>query len=291
MDRLNSLIDSFPYKYSDRVNKPKVITKANFEKGSIGGNGHENWSLLCFLSLLIRKTVPEQEPAWEILTDLKEIVEIVVSPVFSEETLHYIDVKLSDHRSLLRDSFPDFNFRSKHHFADHYPYLLRCFVPLAELWTMRFESKHSFLKNTIHDVQNFKNVLLTLSLKHQQMMACQFDSQSLFKPVLHVDKVTDIEISSLEADLRTVIKRKYPHLETVSLSKDIFFHGTRYVEGMILSSGYCSGLPEFQKIVTVLGNPKKVAFVAKKLTSWYIEHLRSFKLVESIYADILILNP
>lgn len=82
----------------------------------------------------------------------------------------------------------------------------------------------------MHDVQNLysKNVLLTLSLKHQQMMACQFDSQSLFKPVLHVEKVTDIKISSLDADLRTVIKRKYPHLETVSLSKDIYFYGTDF---------------------------------------------------------------
>lgn len=156
---------------------------------------------------------------------------------------------------------------------------------------MRFESKHSFFKKTMHDVQNFKNVLLTMSLKHQQMMACQFDSQRLFKPMLHVEKVTDIKISSLEADLRTVIKRKYPHLETVSLSKDIYFHGTRYVEGMILSSGYCSGLPEFQKIVTILVNPEKVAFVAKKLTSCYLEHLRSFELVENIYADIDIFDP
>lgn len=53
LDRLNSLINSFPYKYSDRVNKPKAISKANVEKGSIGGNGHENWTLLRFLSLLI----------------------------------------------------------------------------------------------------------------------------------------------------------------------------------------------------------------------------------------------
>lgn len=64
-------------------------------------------------------------------------------------------------------------------------------------------------------------------------MACQFDSQSLFKPMLHVEKETDIK-TSLDAALRTVIKRKYPHLETVSLSKDIYFHGTRYVEGMIV---------------------------------------------------------
>ena len=160
LDRLNSLITSFPYKYSDRVNKPKTISKPNVEKGSIGGNGHENWTLLRFLPLLIGKSIPEQEPAWEILKDLKEIVEIVVSPVFSEEILHYLEIKLSDHRKLLTDTFPDFSLRPKHHFAEHYPYLLCCFGPLVELWTMRFESKHSFFKKTTYDVQNFKNVLL-----------------------------------------------------------------------------------------------------------------------------------
>lgn len=157
--------------------------------------------------------------------DLKEIVEIVVSPVFSEEILNYLEIKLSDHRSLLTDTFPDFSVRPKHHFAEHYSHLLCCFGPLVELWTMRFEAKHSFFKKTIHDVQNFKNVLLTPSTKHQQMMACQFDSQSLFKPMLHVEKVTDIKTTSLDVALHTVITRKYPHLETVSLSKTFIFMG------------------------------------------------------------------
>lgn len=58
-----------------------------------------------------------------------------------------------------------------------------------------------------------------------------------------------------------------------------------------MSSGHCSGLPEFYKIVTIVVNPEKVAFVGKKLTSWYLEHFRSFELVESIYADMEILDP
>lgn len=70
------------------MNKPKAISQASFEKGSIGGNGHENWTLLRFLPLFIGESIPEQEPAWEILMDIKEIVEIIVSPYFSEEILY-----------------------------------------------------------------------------------------------------------------------------------------------------------------------------------------------------------
>lgn len=103
--------------------------------------------------------------------------------------------------------------------------------------------------------------------------------------MLHVEKVTEIKTPHLDPVLRTVIKRKNPDLETVSLSKDIYLHGTRYSEGMIISAGLCSGLPEFCKIVTTVVNPEKVAFVGKKLTSWYLKQFRSFELVGNIYAD------
>ena len=52
--------------------------------------------------------IPEREPSWEILMDLKEKVEIVVSTTLSEEILRYLESKISDHRQLLIDTFPDF---------------------------------------------------------------------------------------------------------------------------------------------------------------------------------------
>lgn len=78
--------------------------------------------------------------------DLKEIVEITVSATLSEGTLCYLGNKLSDHRQLLTGTFPEFNLKPKHHFIDHYVHLTQCFGPLVDLWTFRFESKHSFFK-------------------------------------------------------------------------------------------------------------------------------------------------
>ncbi|KAL0149438.1 hypothetical protein M9458_055226, partial [Cirrhinus mrigala] len=79
LEELNSRIKSFPYKYADRVNKPQKIPKSSFAKGTIGGNGHENWTLLRLLPLMFGSSIPENDPAWEILMDLKDIVELVVS--------------------------------------------------------------------------------------------------------------------------------------------------------------------------------------------------------------------
>lgn len=84
--------------------------------------------------------------------------------------------------------------------------------------------------------------------------------------------------------------QKYPHQDSVSLSKMIHLHGAHYKEGMILSAGQHSGLPEFPEIVTILVNVEEVTFICKRLSSWYIEHLRFYKLAECAHAELLILD-
>ena len=212
-------------------------------------------------------------------------------PTNSEEILGYLESKISDHRNLLIHCFPDLNLRPKHHFIEHYPHLIHCFGPLVDLWTMRFESKHSFFIKVVHDVHNFKNILLTLSSKHQQMMAYHFDGPNLFKPRLYIGNIDTVRTTSLDELLRTAIKRKYPHQDTISLAKDIHFYGTHYVKGMIISAGQCSGLPDFYRILGIVVNLDQVPFVSRKLSSWFLEHYRSYEVVENGYGDIEILDP
>lgn len=97
------------------------------------------------------------------------------------------------------------------------------------------------------------------------MMAYFLDGQNLFKPKLCIGNVDTVKISSLEVQLRTVIEKKYPGQDTVSLAKDIHLYGTQYVKGMTVSAGQCSGLPEFYKILNILVNYEKVSFVTTKL--------------------------
>ena len=60
---------------------------------------------------------------------------------------------------------------------------------------------------------------------------------------------------------------------------------------MIISAGNCSGLPDFYRIMRIVVNLDKVSFVCRKLSSWFMEHYRSYEIVESSYADIEILDP
>ncbi len=97
---------------------------------------------------------------------------------------------------------------------------------------------------------------------------------------MYIENVKVARVSELDPSLKCEIQKKHPHLNSVSLSKTVHLHGTQYVASMILSAGQCSGLPEFHKIVTILANAEEVTFICKRLSSWYIEHFRSYELVE-----------
>ena len=171
LTELNKSITQFPYKFTDKTDCPEPIP-ANFaSRKSIGGNASENWALLRLLSFIIGATIPQNDPAWHILMILKDITELVVAPIHTEESICYLDTLISEHRHRLLDVFPDQKLIPKHHFLEHYPDLIRGFGPLVSLWTMRFEAKHSFFKQAVRHTNNFRNVLMSFASKHQMRMA------------------------------------------------------------------------------------------------------------------------
>lgn len=123
---------------------------------------------------------------------LKVIVKLAVCTAFSGETLSYMASLINGHRNLLIDllTFPDFPIRPKQHFVDHYPHFIRCFGPLASLWTMRFEANALWSETQLFQkgcAQNFNNVLLTLATKHQDMLAYYLDRDDLFRQSVYIE--------------------------------------------------------------------------------------------------------
>lgn len=58
LDHLNTAIQYFPYKFSDKTNCPQRIPVNFHLTGTIGGNGRENWTLLRLLPSIIGDEVP-----------------------------------------------------------------------------------------------------------------------------------------------------------------------------------------------------------------------------------------
>lgn len=270
---LNQAIRDFNYTFTDKTDRPQIIGKGFSTKGTIGGNAHENWCLIRLLPFLIGHCVPEGENAWEILMLLKDIVELTVATRHTEETLIFLDCKITEHRRLLQSTFPKFRLRPKHHYVEHYPQLVRKFGPLPEFWTMRFEGKHKFFKRAIRNTQNFKNVSMSLATKHQKAVSYNLDCSSFFRPSVEMSKVKTVSTSTLPPSVQAVITQG-----TVLDASSVCIDGIKYHPGMMLSSGSCSGLPEFVRIEKILADNAEILFVCLKMTAWYSEHLRSYEL-------------
>lgn len=100
-DNLNELIQALPYKWGDKTNcshlLPCAFQSKRKKKKNIGGNAHENWCLLRLTALIVGELIPEDEPDWKIILDLKDIVDLVVCPVHTNESITYLENKMSEH--------------------------------------------------------------------------------------------------------------------------------------------------------------------------------------------------
>ncbi|XP_023198103.1 uncharacterized protein LOC111610076 [Xiphophorus maculatus] len=278
---LNDAIASFNFKGTDKTNRPHPIA-LNFEaKKSVGGNAHENWSLIRFLPLLIGHRVQHEEPAWQILTDLRDIVDLVVCPIHTEDSIAYLDFKISEHRTQFQEVFPNCDLKPKHHFLEHYPHLIRQFGPLVALWSMRFEAKHSFFKRVARNIKCFKNVLCSLAERHQYQMAHHLHLSGFPKPLLEVTNVSTVTTDVLDKGIVNALKQKFSNLATVCMTKSATFNGLKYRCGMILIHGSLGGLPEFIEIIQMVILANQLFFLVRKLEGWYVEHYRSYELKTS----------
>ncbi len=221
-------------------------------KGTVSGNAHENWALLRLLPLIVGTKIPVSEPTWQVLLNLKDIVELVLAPVHSEETVCFLDSKISEHRHRFCEAFPEQRLIPKHHFLEHYPQLIKAFGPLVSLWTMRFEAKDSFFKCVVRHTHSFRNILLSLSVKHQMMVAYHLHDSKVVQPSLQVTKLSEVNLTVLREDIKTALETKFPGESSVQMANTVCYSGTKYTIGMILANGSTSGLQDFGELIQIV---------------------------------------
>lgn len=164
---------------------------------------------------------------------------------------------------------------------------IKAFGPLSDIWTMCFEGKHKFFKQGIHNAHNFKNVALTLAVKHQTMMAYYLDTSSFFKPTVEMDKGY-YSISHMR--MSNMFSARVPQLATVLVASSVFVDGSRFCPDMILSVGSFSGLPKFEQIKQDLPINTEILFVCNAMTAWYHEHFRSLELCDSTNPSVCVVQ-
>lgn len=286
-EELNRIIKQFPYKWKDRTNCPQGIPPTFASRKTIGGNAHENWCLLRLLPLMIGTKVQEEEQAWQLLMTLKDVVELVMSPTHTDESIGHLDSLIAEHRHRFSSVFPQGKLIPKHHFIEHYPQLIKAFGPLVSLWTMRFEAKHRFFKKIVRQTSCFRNILKSMAKKHQSMIAYHLHGSNVKKPAVSVSKMSRVPLEVVNENIQEFLSQKCPEETVVHLTNKAEFQGTSYGIGMMLVYGSTCGLPDFAEILQIIIVRDNLVFVVKLQSAWYYEHFRCFKLESTSIVKVI----
>ena len=110
------------------------------------------------------------------------------------------------------DIFPEKTLKPKH----HYPQLILQFGPLIRLWTLRFESKHTYFKQCARKLHNFKSLCSTLAKRHQLFQA-YLGTGFLLPSSVIIDKGIEFYINPYSDDIQNcVVDSKFQVESTVA---------------------------------------------------------------------------
>ncbi|KAL6467083.1 hypothetical protein MHYP_G00248870 [Metynnis hypsauchen] len=170
------------------------------------------------LAFMVGEKIPQDDKVWQLLMTMKDIVELVMAPVHTDESIGYLDSKIGEHRYRFLEVFTHEKLIPKHHFLEHYPWLITAFGPLVALWTMRFEGKHSFFKKIVRQTSCFRNILMTMARKHQSMIAYNLHDSNILKPALSVSKMITVAVEVLRENIKELVVRKFPSQVAVNMA-------------------------------------------------------------------------
>ncbi|KAG1948860.1 immunoglobulin lambda-1 light chain-like [Pimephales promelas] len=134
--QLNRCKDQFSYQGNDAQDKPADVSPGSRR---LSGLAVQNWCFLRLLPLLIGDRIrnPCENAAWQLVLQLREIVELICAPAITTDQVAYLKILIEEYIYFRRQLFPNEPLKPKHHYLLHYPELITHFGPLIRLWTLR----------------------------------------------------------------------------------------------------------------------------------------------------------
>lgn len=275
---LNRRVLQFKYTGDDAAAKPVPI---NPQGRRLGGQAAQNWCMLRLLPLLIGEKLSDaDQEVWQLYLLLKKIVELVCCKFITHAQIAYMQVLVEDYLDRRTAAFPEENLRPKHHYMLHYGSLTLKLGPLQHLWTMRFESKHSYFKRCIRYSQNFKNVCATLAERHQ-LLQSYFSGGELFPPEVETACGLPFHSNLFNADVMKCVEGLGFNDENTVVCASAIVRGSKFDIGYYVAFSEVAGV-SFGKILSIfLVNNHDAHFLLECVTSKYLPDRHVYYLTRS----------
>lgn len=254
IEELNERIATFDF----LDNKPSEID-SNLCKRSdskVKQSASQMMALCREFALIIGDKIPENDSHWQLFLILLRICSIAVVPSCTHDLMAYLRICVEEYLRTFRELYPSKTIIPKQHYMLHYASQMEKFGPLIHSWTMRQESKLSFVKRVSRS-SNYKNVAKTVARRHQFWLCHQIQSNPhMLTPRLEVSQKQASNTLLCEDDyIQDELNHAIP-----SLSADSVVCHPTWVN--LQSSHFCKGLyvlvkydtmhPVFGKIIDLI---------------------------------------
>ena len=228
--------------------------------------------------------VPVNNEYWELIVTFLDYFEILMAYKYDQSLTYFMDEIYQEFLEKINLLFTDDIFKPKMHFALHYGTQTRLFGPSRIRYTLRYESKHSSLKQPLLVSKNRKNVCKSLSERHQFKMYLKYEKKNLFPDTCEYSPVNGHNeyIKCLSSHIQIAL---FPHLGSTKIvyRASGFRHsqGSYYINDIvILGSKYDTYIfGKIENIFFIIGVP--YIFCKEYITVQFSTHLHAYEVSET----------
>ena len=201
----------FEYGLNDKKNKPPILRKKHLTKGKLIGTASQKMCLFKLFPVIFYDII-DQLDTLEVYTCLREIVSLLYACPFRKSWLSYLYSLTIRFQCLMVHLLPDL-VTSKVHLIVHYARQVDMFGPPIRHWCMRFEAKHKIFKQIAVKSNNYKNILYTLSKRHQLHQCLLFSSSNYYDIINEGYSSQTKQFLTLPADIRRLLKENIENVD------------------------------------------------------------------------------
>lgn len=282
LTQVNELIISFDYMEVHKRNKPQPIKEKALTQLKVKQTACEMWNLISLFPLIFGNLFETNDDMWELFIMFHKIIQRLCALQYREEDLVVLDEMIKSFLKSYCIIFPENNLKPKAHFLLHYPMNIRKFGPLIK--TLRFESKHSYFKNSISSSRNRVNVSKSMATHHQMLMYLNYKMEHYFvTDDYNLTGVKEVNINCMPEYLKKLILQKCDLLSNTFMEgNSLSYMGARYSNGSAVVLCMDNEIPTFGEIVSVfLINDIPYLFCCVLDIIEYDSHINGYNVVHS----------
>ena len=232
--QLNDRIKRFDYGYYNDNDRPSPITQTtlNSDTNSLKQKASQMLCLGRLLPLMIGNLIPEEDERWQLFTLLIQAAMIVLSPMVNKNSLGVLEGLIEEHHTLFCTHYPGRSVIPKMHYLVHYP-------------------KHRYIKRLAAFIGNFTNLPFSMAermLLHEHLSLCEKGNVSHQKPNVVGNGKRVFAGETNYCHSLQQIDQDVEDLDMLHEAKRVTIHGTDYVLGAVISTGFTNDFPEFSSI-------------------------------------------